>query len=80
MFQWTVAEQYLFHSLYHPDGWLFASQYMSLRAEHHENAQSPMVVTLLGMVTEVRLKQLLNAKRSMLVTLLGMETEVRNLQ
>jgi hypothetical protein len=36
-----------------------------------------MLVTLLGMVMEVRPEQLWNAPLPMLVTLLGMVTEVR---
>ena len=41
------------------------------------NAPSPILVTLLGMVTEVRPEQSANAPPPMLVTLLGMVTEVR---
>ena len=40
----------------------------------------PMLVTLLGMVTEVRLEQPLNVLASMLVTLLGIAIEIRLLQ
>ena len=40
-------------------------------------AELPMVVTELGMVTEVRPEQLLKAELPMLVTELGMVTEVR---
>ena len=39
-----------------------------------------MVVTLLGIVTEVKLLQLVKAKSPMLVTLLPIVTEVRLLQ
>ncbi len=39
-----------------------------------------MVVTLVGMVTEVRLVQRLKALCSIEVTLLGMSTEVRLVQ
>ena len=39
-----------------------------------------MLVTLLGMVTEVRPVQPWNAEPPMLVTLLGMVTEVRPVQ
>ena len=39
-----------------------------------------MLVTLLGIVTEVRLLQLEKALQPMLVTLLGIVTEVRALQ
>ena len=40
-------------------------------------AQSPMLVTLLGIVSEVREEQLLKASFPMLVTLLGIAKEVR---
>ena len=40
----------------------------------------PMLVTLLGMVTEVREEQEENVLSSMRVTLLGMVTEVREEQ
>ena len=40
----------------------------------------PIVVTLLGMVTEVRELQLLKTHLSIVVTLFGMVTEVRELQ
>lgn len=43
-------------------------------------ARPPIVVTLLGMVTEVRELQSLKADRSIVVTLLGMVTEVNALQ
>ena len=43
----------------------------------HENANSPMLVTLLGMLMEVRLEQPENASTPMLFTLLGMLIEVR---
>ena len=39
-----------------------------------------MLVTLLGMVTEVKLVQSAKANRPMLVTLVGMLTEVKLLQ
>ena len=45
--------------------------------EQPEKASSPMLVTLLGMVTEVRLLQSRKASEPMLVTLFGMVTEVR---
>ena len=45
-----------------------------------EKALSPIVVTLLPMVTEVRELQLLKADCPIVVTLLGMATEVRELQ
>ena len=45
-----------------------------------ENALLPMLVTLSGMVTEVRLVQYLNAYSPMHVTLFGMVTEVRLVQ
>ena len=41
------------------------------------NARLPMLITLLGMVIEVRPEQYMNAPYPMLVTLLGMVTEVR---
>ncbi|WP_287366485.1 hypothetical protein, partial [Prevotella sp.] len=43
-------------------------------------ALSPIVVTLFGMVTEVRELQMLKAQPPIVVTLLGMVTEVRELQ
>ena len=43
------------------------------------NARSPMLVTLLGIVMDVKL-QLLNARSPMLVTLLGIVMEVRPVQ
>ena len=43
-------------------------------------ADSPIVVTLFGMVTEVRAKQYLKAFFPIVVTLFGMVTEVRELQ
>ena len=43
-------------------------------------APLPIVVTLLGMVTEVRELQKLKAPLPIVVTLLGMVTEVRELQ
>jgi len=39
-----------------------------------------MIVTLFGMVTEVRELQPLKAPKKIVVTLLGMVTEVRDLQ
>ena len=39
-----------------------------------------MFVTLLGIITDIRLRQLRKAASPMLVTLLGMVTEVRLLQ
>ena len=44
------------------------------------NAPYPMLVTLSGMVTEVRDVQKPNAPSPMLVTLSGMVTEVRAMQ
>jgi ABC-type nitrate/sulfonate/bicarbonate transport system permease component len=41
------------------------------------NALLPILVTLLGMMTEARLGQFANAPLPILVTLLGMLTEVR---
>ena len=43
-------------------------------------ASLPIVVTLLGMVTEVRELQPLKANCPIVVTLLGMVTEIRELQ
>ena len=43
-------------------------------------ASLPIVVTLLGMVTEVRELQPMKAQPPIVVTLLGMVTEVRELQ
>jgi membrane-associated HD superfamily phosphohydrolase len=48
-----------------------------IHSSEYKNALSQMLVTLLGMVTEVKLLQLLNALSPMLVTLLGMVTEVK---
>ena len=45
-----------------------------------ENAESPMLVTLLGIVTDVRPLQPENAPPPMLVTLLGIVIDVRPLQ
>ena len=47
---------------------------------HPENAEFPMVVTLLGMVNEARLLQPENAEFPILITLLGMVNEARLLQ
>ena len=47
---------------------------------HHENAHSPMLVTLEGIVIEVRLLQPEKAETPMLVTPSGMVIEVRLLQ
>ena len=47
---------------------------------HPLKASLPIVVTLLGMVTEVRELQSLKVLSLILVTLLGMVTEVRDLQ
>ena len=44
---------------------------------HSLNASIPILVTLLGIVTEVRLLHLQNAEFPMLVTLLGMVMKVR---
>ena len=45
-----------------------------LRFEQAENAEEPMLLTLLGIVTLVKLVQPLNAEEPMLVTLLGIVT------
>ena len=47
---------------------------------HPLKASLPIVVTLLGMVTEVRELQYLKAQPPIVVTLLGMVIEVRELQ
>ena len=47
---------------------------------HPLKASLPIVVTLLGMVTEVRELQPLKANCPIVVTLLGMVTEIRELQ
>ena len=47
---------------------------------HPVKASLPIVVTLLGMVTEVRELQPLKANCPIVVTLLGMVTEIRELQ
>ena len=50
---------------------------MSVREEHQENASSPMLVTLSGIVTLVREKQFSKASSPMLVTLSGIVMSVR---
>ena len=45
-----------------------------------EKAEEPIVVTLLGIVIEVREEQLTKAQSPIVVTLLGMVTEVREEQ
>ena len=57
-------------------GGVVASTVISVRPEPLK-ALLPMEVTLLGMVTEVRLEQSEKALPPMSVTLLGMVTEVR---
>ena len=47
---------------------------------HPLKASPPIVVTLLGMVTEVRELQPMKALSPIVVTLFGMVTEVRELQ
>ena len=47
------------------------------REGHQEKAPSPILVTELGIVTEVRLVQPLKANSPILVTELGIVTEVR---
>ena len=47
---------------------------------HPLKASLPIVVALLGMVTEVRELQPLKANCPIVVTLLGMVTEIRELQ
>ena len=51
-----------------------------VKSGQERKADSPMLVTLLGMVMEVRPLQLPKARIPMLVTLLGMVMEVRPLQ
>ena len=48
--------------------------------EHSRNADSPMLVTLLGITTLARALHFLNADAPMLVTLLGITTLARALQ
>jgi hypothetical protein len=60
--------------------WLAVSALYDLYHGVESNASSPMLVTLSGMVTEVRLEQPENAKLSMLVILSGMVIEVRLVQ
>ena len=50
---------------------------IEVRLSQCENAESPMAVTLGGMVIEVRLLQLKNASLPIVVTLGGMVMEVR---
>ena len=59
---------------------LFGFTEMLVRLVHSQNATSPMLVTLLGMVMLVRLVQPENAQSPMLVTLLGMVMLVRLVQ
>ena len=51
-----------------------------ITCEQLKKAQTPMLVTLLGMVIKVREVQLAKAELPMLVTLLGMVIEVRERQ
>ena len=55
----------------------FVISEITIGKSNHENASSPILVTLFGMVTEVRLEQPLNASSPILVTLFGMVIEVR---
>ena len=50
---------------------------IEVRLSQNQNADFPMLFTLLGMVIEVRLLHLINALSPMLVTLLGIVMEVR---
>ena len=66
-------------TLLYPAGGVFVS-HMILVIFVLSKALSPIVVTLLGMVTEVRELQPLKAYLSIVVTLLGMVTKVKELQ
>ena len=48
-----------------------------VRLVHEKNAESPILMTLLGIVTLVKLVQYSKAAPPMVVTLLGTETLVR---
>ena len=55
---------------------LFSSTIIDVSQGHQASTHSPMLLTLLGIVKEVKLIQSLNAPSPILVTLLGMVTEV----
>ncbi len=50
------------------------------RLEHSKNVELPMLVTELGIETEVKFQQLPNKPSPMLVTELGMVMDIRFLQ
>ena len=56
---------------------LLSSTIIEVRPLQELNALLPMLITLLGMVTDVSLEQPENASYPMVVTLLGMVMEVR---
>ena len=55
-------------------------KYTPRRLVQYPNAQSPMLVTLLGITTLLKLVQSANASSPILMTLLGIVTVVRLLQ
>ena len=55
-------------------------EWMAIRDLQPLKAHSPMLVTLLPIVTEVRLEQRQKAHSPILVTLLGMSMEIRLVQ
>ena len=59
------------------DGGVFASQVIEVNCTQSLNALPPMLVTLLGIVMDVRPEQFLKAELPMLVTLLGIVMDVR---
>ena len=59
---------------------LLESTSIFVKALQEENAPSPIEVTLLGIVIDVRNEQLLNAKLLIELTLLGIVIEVRDEQ
>ena len=58
----------------------FSQLELSLNIPVSSKAELPILVTLLGMVTEVKEEQPSKAENSILVTLLGMVTEVKEEQ
>ena len=75
----TTGLSLSFHRLSHPLGSLSATQYI-VKLLQLENADSPMLVTLLGITMLVKLLQPLNAYLPMLVTLSGISMFVKLLQ
>jgi hypothetical protein len=59
---------------------LAALTFIAVREEQVWNAETPMVVTLLGMATDVREEQPANAAVPMVVTLVPMVTVAREVQ